>query len=140
MRMLLTIVVGMLAATASSASAGSLEDLCVFETVDRGVVAHISWQDRTERRSLVEDDDQAIEEFFATIRSFADKWETPVAIWPQEATAIAVERYREPICNIVYDREYLYVALKNDAGFLRRALSASEYTSIDAVRPPRTMR
>lgn len=134
MRTLLNIVVGILAATASSASAAaSLQDLCVFQPVDKGSVAHISRQGVAERQSLVEDDYQVIQRLFETIRTFEDQWETPLAIWPDDATVIAIERYQEPVCNIVFDRDYLYVAMKNDSGFLRRGLSYSEYESIGAV-------
>ncbi len=138
MRALLNIFVGLAALTIPGAcAAATLKDLCVFETADQGVSANISWQaTATERASSVVDDYQTIQSLFETIRSFQAGWETPVGIWPQNATMINVDRHKEPICQIVYDRDSLYVALKDDAGFLRRDLSASEYSSVHVAMPP----
>lgn len=134
MNALLPIAAGLVALTISSAcSAASLEDLCVYQTVSPEMSATISWQSVTDRQSYVQNDQDAIRKIFETVQAFKSGWQTPVGIWPKDATMISVYRYKKPVCQIVFDKEELYVRLKDDAGFSIRRLSRSDYVSLAAV-------
>ncbi len=135
-----SLIISAIAVFAAPAFASAPQSLCVYGEVDSSLLAEVTAPVVDLRPSAIHQkvdrlNSQSLDDLYGYIRDLKGYWETPEEVWSKVATMIEVSNHGKTVCQVIYDKNNLYVALANNTGFLHRKLSDAEHDALDQRVP-----